>query len=416
MTLQPLRFAHAGNLRLDAPLRGVGTLPAAARRIAEDAPAIAWRRLVDACLERDVQFLLLTPRTISRNLLLRDRCELLDGFSRLDDEGVAVYWVLADDDAAPETWQGALPDNVTLLPQPGADASVIRDGRVVASIQFQPQPESEVDAVLAATPAERPLKMLVTREAGTLERLPAGDGTGLSAVPLADDAALDYVAGWGAARARAQTVDGALWLDPGTPLGRSVDEPGGGGLSIIEWTPNRFTEVLRAPTAPVRWERSRIVVTPETSRDELIERLQYALLELEPAVGEQLWIVDWHIVGAGPTFEQLQDAAVRSAVEEAVESALGDRSRLVRVHRWEFRPPPAGGLSAVSQRLQEWLDEHGEGAWPSLCFELGTTLRHAQVADAGDHVAQLSRAAADDEADRLLRDWLASPPPAGESA
>ena len=58
-----LRFAHAGELRLNEPLRGVGRLSASDRRIAEDAPFAAWERVVEACVDRDVAFLLLTPRT-----------------------------------------------------------------------------------------------------------------------------------------------------------------------------------------------------------------------------------------------------------------------------------------------------------------------------------------------------------------
>src|SRR4051794_29424949 len=106
MTQSALRFAHAGNLRLDAPLRGIGPLPRAVRPVVEDAPIIAWRRLVDACIEREAEFLLLTPRTVGASLSLRERCELLSGVKRLAEAGLSIYWVLDPDEES--AWRKSL--------------------------------------------------------------------------------------------------------------------------------------------------------------------------------------------------------------------------------------------------------------------------------------------------------------------
>src|SRR5262245_39669274 len=90
-----LRFAHASNLRIDVPLRGVEPLPDDARRLAEDAPAIAWERIVEACIDRDVAFLLLTPRTTVGALAPYDSRLLLNGLRQLSEYEIPVYWSLA---------------------------------------------------------------------------------------------------------------------------------------------------------------------------------------------------------------------------------------------------------------------------------------------------------------------------------
>jgi hypothetical protein len=137
--------------------------------------------------------------------------------------------------------------------------------------------------------------------------------------------------------------------------------------------------------------------------------LQFMLLEREPAIGEQLWIIDWHIVGSGPLFDLLRQPAARGEIEAAVESAFGDGERLIRVHRWELRLRGTNAADTVSLRIQEWLDEHATASWPSLCLAVDAELRRANCAAAAERTAELRPAAVREEAERLLTGWLAIP-------
>lgn len=60
MSIEPFRFIHATNLRLDESLMRTGPLEGQARLIAEDATLLAFERIVEHCIDRDVDFLLLT--------------------------------------------------------------------------------------------------------------------------------------------------------------------------------------------------------------------------------------------------------------------------------------------------------------------------------------------------------------------
>lgn len=400
MAQSVLRFAHAGHLRLDSPLRGVGPVPTAVRRLVEDAPTIAWRRLVDAGIEREAEFLLLTPRTVSSSLSLHDRRELRAGVQQLAHARIPVYWYSSDDEDDIAAWRGALSENVTWLSRSEPSATFIRHGRVAATIHVgDSPPESPRTSETLSVVADRPLRIWIPADGGSRDRWPSTEA-------CRTNVAADYVAGWGSARAQTQLTGATVWADPGTPLGRSADEPGGGGVTFVEWVPGEAAELQRVPTASVRWERIPLGLTPETKRDDLVERLQYALLEREPAIGEQFWIVDWHVVGSGPLFGELQAEATRSAVEQAVESALGDGERLKRVHRWKLiqRSTPRAG-DDVALRVQEWLDRDGKAACPKLCADLPTAFgrRSAEWIELTPHLHYDS---VRDEAQRFLAEWL----------
>lgn len=401
MPQHSLRFAHASQLRLDSPLRGVGPLTSAARRIVEDAPLIAWRRLVDACIERDVQFLLLTPRTIAASLSLRDRHALRAGVQRLAEAGIAVYWRLCSDEEELLAHCGALAEHVTWLSPASRTATFLRHGRVAATIDCDESADTLLRPEGSSVAADRPLRIRILENGSAADAGPAREleGTNLSA---------DYVAAWGNARPHTESVGASLRVDPGTPLGRSADETGGGGVTIVDWVPGAAAEIERVPTASVHWERIPLGLTPETQRDELIERLQYALLEREPAIGEQLWIIDWQIVGSGPLFGQLQEEATRTTIERAIDAALGDGERLVRVHRWKLTPRLASRAGDdVGARLQEWLVTQGAAAWPAVSADLQTALRERTTAPV-EYAPHLRFDQVRDDAQRLLTEWLSA--------
>lgn len=137
MPFEPLRFLHAANLCLDATLQCTIALPPDAQQDVEDATLNAFERVTAACIEKRVDFLLLTGNCfIERERSLRARLALRDGFRELDQHGIAVFVTPGELDP-PEAWQAIpeLPDNVTVCyPSNPEPVAVMRDGRVVATI------------------------------------------------------------------------------------------------------------------------------------------------------------------------------------------------------------------------------------------------------------------------------------------
>lgn len=428
MPHEAVRFAHAGHLRLDSPLRGAGSLNDAARQIVEDATLLAFERLVDACIERDVEFVLLTPTTAPAGLTLRARRSLLRGFETLGEFGIRVYWLVGPDDAPVVTrdW----PSNVTLLRSDEA-AGFVRSGRVVATISGPDAGDRAAALLSAAAPRadERPFRIVLAgnppqrsvapgepaaphaAESAQGNRLSTSDDQGLGERSADDGGSLavaDYVACLASNRPTIRRDGTSVWHDPGPLQGLSFREPGAGGFSLIEAVAGRAPDVVRLAAAPVRWERCLIGVDPDMSRDELFERLQLALLEREPAGCETLWIVRWVIVGSGPLFETLEHPAGRDRLADALQSALGDGDRVIRAHSWELRPRSRDDGDPLCEALMCWLEQEGPMEWDVLSGALEEQLRGAGCAPAAARLRSARFADVRDAAAQLVRRWLAS--------
>jgi hypothetical protein len=118
MAFEPQRFIHAANVRLDVPVSVQTTekLTDELRFAFEDATLYAFDEVIEACIKRDVDFLLLSGNIfIEADRSLRARLRLLKGFSRLDEKNIHVF-VLPGDADPPEAWRAIpeLPENVTV--------------------------------------------------------------------------------------------------------------------------------------------------------------------------------------------------------------------------------------------------------------------------------------------------------------
>ena len=118
MAFEPQRFIHAANVRLDVPVSVQTTekLTDELRFAFEDATLYAFDEVIEACIKRDVDFLLLSGNIfIEADRSLRARLRLLKGFNRLDEQNIHVF-VLPGDADPPEAWRAIpeLPENVTV--------------------------------------------------------------------------------------------------------------------------------------------------------------------------------------------------------------------------------------------------------------------------------------------------------------
>lgn len=118
MAFEPQRFIHAANIRLDVPVsvQTSETLTEELRFAFEDATLFAFDEVIEACIKRDVDFLLLSGNVfIEADRSLRARLALLKGFNKLNDKNIHVF-VLPGDADPPEAWRAIpeMPDNVTV--------------------------------------------------------------------------------------------------------------------------------------------------------------------------------------------------------------------------------------------------------------------------------------------------------------
>lgn len=336
MPYETLRFIHAARLSVEHPLSDTGAIAPELRGLTRGATTQALRNLVAACLEHDIDFLLLTGDTLRQSdFSIKARVELRRGFEQLADAGIQVFLVPGANDPA-SLWDEfpELPSNVTVFrPESDDPVAVLRDGSVIASIrslgwrqswfawddeephadrtQRRPkeaddaensfdhalpqsrslsdehdgpeldgsEPLEDSEATAAAAPARREIRRVHS---------PADLRPNHFAIAIVRDGVdqpgldpqADYLAVVGG-RERT-TSKGSEWLMhfPGGVQGLSPHESGLHGCSLVDLDSDGVIRCRFLPTAPVRWENFEISVDAETTFQQLVTHAQAACREL----------------------------------------------------------------------------------------------------------------------------------------
>lgn len=139
MPYEAQRFIHAANVRLDVPVSVhlSEQLTDELRHALEDATLTSFDFVVQACIDRKVDYLLLSGNVFPEaDRSLRARLTLLEGFRRLHKQHIPVFVIPGDADPA-EAWRAIpeMPENVTICyssnPEP---ETLIRNKRMITAI------------------------------------------------------------------------------------------------------------------------------------------------------------------------------------------------------------------------------------------------------------------------------------------
>ena len=328
MPYETMRFIHAARASVDQPLSDTGAIGSDLRGLTRDATNQAFRNLVAACLEHDVDFLLLTGDTLEQaDYSIKARVELRHGFEELEDAGIQVFLVPGASDPV-SVWEQfpELPSNVTVF-KPDSDdpVAVLRDGSVIASIRAlswrqswfawddeephadrtQRRKKEADDAENSLDQADPPTNSLIDElDDQSLDDIEAADVAAPArheahreirrvqspadlrpnhfAIAIVrdgvdqpgNDPQADYLAVVGG-RERT-TSKGADWLMhfPGSTQGRSPEELGLHGCSLVDLDSEGVIRCRFLPTAPVRWENFNFDIDADTTFQQLVQRAQ----------------------------------------------------------------------------------------------------------------------------------------------
>ncbi|MBC7816087.1 MAG: hypothetical protein IAG10_04230 [Planctomycetaceae bacterium] len=444
MPYETLRFIHAARLSVEHPLRDTGPIAADLRGLTCGATTQALRNLVAACLEQDIDFLLLTGETLHQSdFSIKARVELRRGFEQLADAGIQVFLVPGANDPA-SLWDEfpELPSNVTVFrPESDDPVAVLRDGSVIASIRAlswrqswfawddeEPHADRTQRRPKEADDAEKSLDHAQPQSSSLIEE--SGDHELDGSESLADseatdtgtparreirrvqspadlrpnhfaiaivrdgvdqpglDPQADYLAVVGG-RERT-TSKGSDWLMhfPGGTQGLSPNEPGLHGCSLVDLDSDGVIRCRFLPTAPVRWESFEIPIDADTTFQQLVARAQAACRELCGVVSkpqEQGSLVAEY--GDASDGETSTDSGTQDSA--AISETLHAQACFLR---WTItgHGPLFEALSREQMQLElvEWLDD--DVHWP---LEVPRQHRFRLVAAE----SAVSRAESDDE-------------------
>ena len=405
MSFGPLRFLHASNARLDRPPRGTGPLSGDARRVGEDATLIAFERLADACVEHSADFLLLTGESFDVAPTLRARRTLLSAFEALSEFGIMVYWEQARSPRL-RVEQRALPlpsNVVTLRDDDSEPVAFVKDGGVAAIIGACSLGVGDRSAEQAGESAAGGPFRLGWVPSGTPD-IPNGERDRFSvAVPAG---MFDYVALGCDAQKTVHPTGAAVVHSPGVLQGLCREERGPRGASLVVVDEGRESTVSSVPLAPLRWEECRIGVDAHLTEAELIERMQYAMLELERLPTDELRIVRWVMVGSGPLFESLAEPGAAEAMVERVDLEGGSASSFADRHQFEFRPRRRREDDSLVEELVSGWESPDNEELDAVLDQLQERAAVSELAPVTSSLERVSRRRALESAGRLGRQWL----------
>ncbi|MGA2034275.1 MAG: DNA repair exonuclease [Thermoguttaceae bacterium] len=328
MPHRPFRFLHASDFHLEMPLGGLAEVPDHLREPLVDSPLRAARRVFDAALAEEVEFLVLSGDILHpQRAGLQGPLFLVEQFSRLAAAGIAVYWAGGPIDP-PEAWPAAfpLPNGVQQFPT-GRVAEIVfsRDGQPLARLCGTSHNGSAAPPPAAFQPDPAGLFSLAVFHG-------AADAASLQSQ------AIDYWALGGQHDRTTLFSASHVAHYPGSPQGRRPEEAGVHGCTLVQVDDHGQARTSLLPTDEIRYLDEQIIVDQQTTREALEnlfrQRVQ-ALVESSPRAG---LLLAWTLSGSGPLMAQLRRGGLAAELLDWLRTEYG------------FGSPPAWSATLEVQR------------------------------------------------------------------
>jgi len=310
--VQPFRFVHTADLHLDSPFRGLAEVSPELQATLRDATFQAFERIVDLCLGREVDGLLIAGDVYdAADRSLRALARLRYQFERLAESDVSVFLCHGNHDplsgwGARFTW----PDNVHVFGAGSVDSRpLLREGAEVARVYGVSYGTERVTDNLAPRfrkEANAPFAI------GLLHTNVGNDANHLNYAPCelsdligAGPATMDY---WALGHIHAHRVlhEGTpTVIYPGNPQGRHPRETGPRGCYLVEVGDRGEVEYEFVPVDVVRWHEESVPIEGLQQIEELLARFEARMEDLRREAADRGSIVRWRLEGRGPLHREL---------------------------------------------------------------------------------------------------------------
>lgn len=385
------RFIHAANVRLDVPVSVHFTeqLTDELRHALEDATLTSFDSVVDNCILRKVDFLLLSGNVfLEADRSLRARLTLLSGFRRLDKESIPVF-VLPGDADPPEAWRAIpeLPNNVTVCfssnPEP---ESLLQNGRTIttvsASMWYGETDSFGIRVIGRAEDGLDPFRIgIVSRakydESRRMATLTSSadddflniasdddqeqtDGKAEAAVPeigsettaeyeagfreyieqLMIEGRLDYVAYAGELDRLTISLEAGKVHCPGTTQPRSQIEADCGLCSLVSVDTAGKVAIEDINTSAVDWKNIDLVVEADATLNGSLQKMKSLLMQEPFSRSDRIWSICWTLRGPLPVLSDFIEEDLELAVAIELEELETDHQKIRLVHQVRTLPDP----------------------------------------------------------------------------
>jgi DNA repair exonuclease SbcCD nuclease subunit len=343
------RFVHTADLHLDAPFRGVDAAHPDVRDALLGSTYDALDRVVAACLEHEVDFLVVAGDLYNaRDKSLRAQMAFQRTTERLEAAGVSVYVARGNHDPA-DGWSARLelPDTVHVFAHDAVErVEHARDGEVLCALYGRSFPVAvERDNLARGFVRGREDPFAI----GVLHANVGGrEGHEAYAPCDADDlrtARMDY---WALGHIhRAETVlEDPLAVYPGSTQGLNPRETGAHGCALVE-VREGVPSVTPMPTCSVVWSGRQVDASALSSIEELRAAIGGACESVREDADGLPAIVRLDVVGRTPVHGALTHGDVMGDLLADARAAEMDRRPWVWIDRLRDLTAPEIDLDAV---------------------------------------------------------------------
>lgn len=392
MPYEPQRFIHAANVRLDVPVSVhlSEQLTDELRHALEDATLTSFDFVIDTCIGRSVDYLLLSGNVfLEADRSLRARLALLNGFRRLQEKQIPVY-VLPGDADPPEAWRTIpeMPDNVTVCFSSNPEPEYLeRNGRIIttvsASMWYGETDSFGIRVIGRSEDGVEPFRVgIVSRakydESRRMAALSAStdddflnvghdDGNEADADDLATlggnseavettaeyesgfrdyidnlmrEGRLGYVAYMGELDRLTITLESGKVHCSGTTQPRNQLEADCGMCSLVHVDAAGKVSIDEINTSAVDWKNIDLRVEADSTLNRSMQVMKQLLLEEPRSASDRVWAVCWTVRGPLPVLQDFIEEDLELAVAVELEEMESDGQHIRLVHEIRTLPDP----------------------------------------------------------------------------
>ncbi len=301
-------FVHAADLHLDSPFATRNVDNPDLARILRSATFQAFDRVVQLCLEKQVDFLLVAGDVYDgADRSLRAQVRFRDGLQRLDDAGIRSFVVHGNHDPL-DGWSSTLewPSGVHVFGDHVETFEVEKNGTLLACIQGISYPKRD---------ERRNLSLLFNRTgpAFHIALLHANVGSDTGHEPYApcslDDllkSEMDYWALGHVHNKRVLSKNLPFVVYPGNTQGRNIKETGEKGCYLVKVGDDKEVEIEFHATDVIRWTTYDLAIHDLQTEQDLINALDQVCLDISEKASGRPAMARITLSGRSPLFKFLR--------------------------------------------------------------------------------------------------------------
>jgi len=301
-------FVHTADLHLDSPFAALNVDHPDLARLLRSATFEAFDRVVQLCLEKQVDFLLVAGDIYDgADRSLRAQVRFRDGLQRLDEAGIRSFVVHGNHDPL-DGWSSTLewPSGVHVFGDHVETVEVEKNGTLLACIQGISYPKRD---------ERRNLSLLFrrTRSAFQVGLLHANVGTDTGHEPYApcslDDllkSEMDYWALGHVHSKRVLSKQLPYVVYPGNPQGRNIKETGEKGCYLVKVGDDDEVEVEFHATDVIRWTTYDLPIHDLHTEQDLINALDHVCVGISEKASGRPTMARITLSGRSPLFKFLK--------------------------------------------------------------------------------------------------------------